>query len=186
MDSGVNCYSVRGPVQLRQKLGKTIIDTQTYICIPNLINFERDSAFKIRPSLFYVYFEEKKAKFWASCLFFCPLISNSMVWDVNVYISDFGVSCFQPNNPIRQTLALRPFHLVWLFFPIFLTASVIVFVGQSPEKLFFLYLVLYLIVQVSDFRCQENESNIHYWCNRFVIGSWIFNVIAGGGPPLDI
>ena len=67
---------------------------------------------------------------------FHPLISNSMVWDVNVYISDFGVF-FQPNNPIRQTLALRPFHLVWLFFPIFLTASDIVFVGQCPEKLFF-------------------------------------------------
>ena len=31
--------TVRGPAQLEQKLGKTIIDTQTYICIPNLINF---------------------------------------------------------------------------------------------------------------------------------------------------
>ena len=128
-------------LQLQQKLGKTIIDTQTYICIPNLINFERNSA-SILTTLVLCVFCGEENKVWSLLFAFCPLISNSMVWDVNVYISDFGVSCFQPNNPIRQTLALSSEHS-GLFIQsvysgsIFLTAPVIVFVGQSPEKLFF-------------------------------------------------
>ena len=61
-DLGVNCYSVKGQVQLQQKLGKTIIDTQTYICIPNLINFKRSPAF-ISASFEPYVFVEKKTKF---------------------------------------------------------------------------------------------------------------------------
>ena len=151
-------------LQLQQKLGKTIIDTQTYICIPNLINFKRNSA-SILTILVLCVFCGEENKVWSLLFAFCPLISNSMVWDVNVYISDFGVSCFQPNNPIRQTLALssellQVFSFSLTILGLFSLLLLLLFLSDKVPKNYFSLLVLYLIVQVSDFSCQEKTLNV--------------------------